>query len=97
MVTDLERIERAGSEKERRSAFLDAITNTSLDSVGKVSKLRAALHAGTCRTPPPDPTSDLDLPATEQDSPRKTSVWQYIAYIFVAFAILRLIRFAMGG
>ena len=97
MVTDVERIERAGSEEERRAAFLDAITNTSLDAVGELSELRAAFRAGTRGARPPAPSSDLDLPAAQQDSPRRTSVWQYLAYGLVVVAVLRMIRFAMGG
>ena len=97
MVTDVERIERAGSDEERRAAFLDAITNTSLDAVGELSELRAAFRAGARRAPAMVPSSDLDLPAVEQDSPRRTTVWQYIAYVLLVVAALSLIRFAMGG
>ena len=97
MVTDVERIERAGSDAERRAAFLAAITHTSLDAVGELSKLRAAFRAGTRRALPAVPCSDLDLPAAEQDSPRRTTVWQYLAYGLVVVAVVRMIRFAMGG
>ncbi len=97
MVTGVERIERAGNDEERRAAFLDAITNTSLDAVVELSELRAAFRAGTHRAQPAVPSSNLDLPAVEQDSPRRTTVWQYIAYALMVVAALRLIRFAMGG
>ena len=92
MVDGREAIERAATDEERRSAYLDAIVETPLNSVGRIAELREAFRAGTRPSSAVSVVAAADEPVEDENTGRRSPWWRVLWILFAIGAVIKIVR-----